>query len=149
MPHNRKKRPATGQLPRKPLDKAMLLPHPAAYVRGQSLRWHLALAVFRAGKGNGDLLAELVKTLYLAWYLQQAGFGAADHELYREAERILDNAARNTAKDIWLIESADCPAITSLLDLHERQLSSAPVYAIDEAQQRVLHFGKSDRRSPW
>lgn len=43
----------------------MLLPHPAAYVREQSLRRHLALAAFRAGKGNGDLLAELVKVLYL------------------------------------------------------------------------------------
>ncbi|CAE6712000.1 hypothetical protein R69619_01139 [Paraburkholderia nemoris] len=149
MPQNRKKRPTIGQLPRKPLGKAMLLPHPAAYVREQSLRWHLALAAFRTGKGNGDLLAELVKALYLAWYLQQVGFGAANHELYLEAERILDDAARNAGKNIWLIESADCLAITSLLDLHEQQLLSAPVHAVNEARARVAHFGKSDRRSPW
>ncbi|WP_231584969.1 hypothetical protein [Burkholderia sp. 9120] len=127
----------------------MLLPHPAAYVREQSLRWHLALAAFRTGKGNGDLLAELVKALYLAWYLQQAGFGAANQEMYLEAERILDDAARNAGKNIWLIESADCLAITRLLDLHEQQLSNAPVYVIAEARQRVLHFGKGNRRSPW
>jgi hypothetical protein len=65
MPQNRKKPPAIGRPRRKPLDKTMLLPHPAAYVREQSLRRHLALAAFRAGKGNGDLLAELVKVLYL------------------------------------------------------------------------------------
>lgn len=127
----------------------MLLPHPAAYVREQSLHWHLALAAFRVGKGNNDLLAELVKALYLAWYLQQAGFGAAKSELFLEAERILDTAARNVSKDIWIIEAADCQAITAVLDLHEEQLSGAPVYAVAEAQQRVLNFGKSDKRSPW
>lgn len=127
----------------------MLLPHSATYVREQSLHWHLALAAFRIGKGNGDLLAELVKALYLAWYLQQAGFGAAKHELYIEAERILDAAARNASKNMWLIEAVDSLAITGILDLHEQQLSSAPVYAVREAQQRLLHFGKSDKRSPW
>ena len=127
----------------------MLLPHPAAYVRDQSQHWHLVLAAFRAGKGNGDLLAELVKALYLAWYLQQAGFGVAKHELYLEAERLLDAVAKSAGKNIWLIEAADCLAITSLLDLHEQQLSSAPVYAVAEAQQRVLYFERSDNRSPW
>lgn len=127
----------------------MLLPHPAAYVREQSLHWHLASPAFRAGKGNGDLLAELVKALYPAWYLQQEGFGAAKHELYLEAERILDAPARNASKNIWLIEEVDCLAISGILDLHEEQLSGAPVYAVAEAQQRVAHFGKSEKRSPW
>lgn len=149
MPQNRKKRPVTGQPRRKPLNKTMLLPYPLGYAREKSLHRHLALAAFRDGKGNGDLLAELVKALYLAWYLQQAGFGAAKRELFLEAERILDTAARNVSKDIRVIEAADCQAITAVLDLHEEQLSGAPVYAVAEAQQRVLNFGKSDRRSPW
>jgi hypothetical protein len=149
MPQNREKQPGTGRPRRKTLDKTALLPHTAVYVREQSLHWHLALAAFRAGKGNNDLLAELVKALYLAWYLQQAGFGAAKRELFLEAERILDTAARNVSKDIWVIEAADCQAITAVLDLHEEQLSGAPVYAVTEAQQRVLNFGKSDKRSPW
>jgi hypothetical protein len=149
MPQNRKKQPVGDWSPRKPRDKTMLLPHSAAHVREQSLHWHLALAAFRIGKGNGDLLAELVKALYLAWYLQQAGFGAVDHQLYLDAERILDAAARNAGRNIWLIESADCLTITSLLDLHEPQLSGAPVYAVVEAQHRVVRFGKSYRRSPW
>ena len=49
---------------RKPLGKTMLLPHTATFVREQSLHWHLALAAFRIGN-DGDLLAELVKALYL------------------------------------------------------------------------------------
>ena len=149
MSQNRKRRSAGSQSGRKPLGKTMLLPHTATFVREQSLHWHLALAAFRAGKGNGDLLAELVKALYLAWYLQEAGFGTAERELYLDAERILDAAARNASKNIWLIEAADCLPITGILDLHEQQLLSAPVYAVGEAQQRVLHFGKSDKRSPW
>ncbi|SOE73232.1 hypothetical protein SAMN05446635_4768 [Burkholderia sp. OK233] len=149
MSQNRKKRPAGSQSRRKALSKTMLLPHTATYVRERSLHWHLALATFRAGNGNGDLLAELVNALYTAWYLQKAGFDAADQELYREVERILDAVARNASRDIWCIEPAECNPVTQLLDLYERQLSSAPVYAVREAHARVLHFAKSDRHTPW
>jgi hypothetical protein len=149
MSQNRKKRLTLSRSRRKPLSKTMLLPHTASYVHKLALHNHVALAAFRAGKGNGDLLAELVKALYLAWYLQEAGFDAAERELYLEAERILDKAARNASKDIWCIEPAECDPVTWILDLHERQLSSAPVYAVREAHARVLHFGKSDRRAPW
>jgi hypothetical protein len=127
----------------------MLLPHTVTYVREVVLHNHLALAAFRTGKGNGNLLAELVKALYVAWYLQEAGYGALEHALYLEAERILDLAARNASKGIWLIEAKDCLPITRLLDLHEQQLLSAPVHAVTEARAHVFHFGKSDRRSPW
>jgi hypothetical protein len=127
----------------------MLLPHTASYVRELVLHNHVALAAFRAGKGNGNLLAELAKALYLAWYLQEAGFEAADRELYLEVEAILDNAARNSNNDIWFIEPAECGLVTRILDLHERQLSSAPVHAVSEAQARLLRFGITSRRSPW
>jgi hypothetical protein len=149
MSQNRKKRPSLTPSRRKPLGKTMLLPHTASYVHKLALHNHVALAAFRAGKGNGDLLAELVKALYVAWYLQEAGFDAADRAFYLEAERILDKAARNASKDIWCIEPAECDPVTRILDLHERQLSSAPVYAVREAHARVLHFGNSNRRSPW
>ncbi|MFM0223890.1 hypothetical protein [Paraburkholderia dipogonis] len=149
MSQNRKKRPPGNQARRKPLGKAKLLPHTTTYVREQSLRWHLALAAFQAGKGNGELLAKLAKALYLAWYLQQAGFGALEHDVYLDAERILDAAARSASKDIWLIAATDCAPITRLLDLHEQQLQTAPVFAVDEAESRVVRFGQSDKQSPW
>lgn len=149
MSQNRKRRPNGSQSGRKPLGKTMLLPHTATFVREQSLHWHLALAAFQAGKGNGDLLAKLVKALYLAWYLQEAGFGAAERGLYLDAECILDAAARNASKNIWLIEAVDCLPITRILDFHEQQLQHAPVRAVGEAQQRVLHFGRSHKWSPW
>src|SRR5476649_2009015 len=93
MSQNRKKSLVMSPSRRKPLNKTMLLPHTTSNVRELVLHNHVALAAFRAGKGNGNLLAELAKALYLTWYLQEAGFDAADRELYLEAERILDNAA--------------------------------------------------------
>lgn len=149
MSQNRKKRPTGNQTRRKPLGKAKLLPHTATYVREQSLCWHLALAAFKTGQGNGDLLVKLVKALYLAWYLQQAGFGTAERELYLDAERILDAAARSANQDVWSITADDCSSIIRILDLHEQQLLSAPVFAVDQAESRVVHFGKSEKRSPW
>lgn len=127
----------------------MLLPYTVAYVRQVVLRNHLALAAFRRGQGNGELLAELVKALYVAWYLQEAGYGGLDHALYLEAERILDLAARNASRHIWLVEEKDCPPVTRLLDLYKQQLLCAPVHAVNEARARIVHFGKSHRRSPW
>jgi hypothetical protein len=149
MSQNRKKPLMTNPSRRKPLSKTMLLPHTASYVRELALHNHVALAAFRTGKGNGELLAELAKALYLARYLQEAGFEAADRELYLEVEAILDDAARNSNNDIWFIEPAECGPVTRILDLHERQLSSAPVYAVSEAQARLLRFGISSIRSPW
>jgi len=118
-------------------------------VRELALRNHIALAAFRAGKGNGSLLAELVKALYLAWYLQEAGFGAFERELYLNAERILDRAARNASADIWFITADDIPPITQLLDLHVQQLLGAPIHAVDKARAQLLWFAKTDKRSPW
>jgi len=149
MSQNRKKRPSGNQTRRKPLGKAQLLPHTVAYVREQSLGWHLALAAFKAGKGNGELLAKLVKVLYLAWYLQEAGFGAVEREVYLDAEHILDAAARGASRDVWIIETADCFPIIAILDLHERQLLGAPVCAVDKAEARVVRFGRSESRAPW
>jgi hypothetical protein len=61
------------------------------------------------------LLVKLVKALYLAWYLQQAGFGALERDLYLDAERLLDAAARNASEDSWLIAAADCAPLARFL----------------------------------
>jgi len=58
------------------------------------------------------LLAELAKALYLAWYLQETGFDAADRELYLEAEGILDNAARTQAGASGSLSQRNCGPVT-------------------------------------
>jgi hypothetical protein len=127
----------------------MLLPHAASYVRDRSLHWHLALATFLIGKGNRHLLAELIKTLYMAWYLREEGFGETGIEDYLEAERVLAGTARISSRDIWLIEAADSVAIVRILDVHERQLLAAPAWAVMEATMRLANFGMRDKKSPW
>ena len=53
MSQNRKKPLVVSPSRRKSLSKTMLLPHTASYVRELVLHNHVALAAFRAEKGNG------------------------------------------------------------------------------------------------
>jgi hypothetical protein len=57
------------------------------------------------------------------------------------------DTASSTMRSISM-EAKDYPPITRLLDLHGQQLLYAPVHAVYEARARMVHLGKSDRRSP-
>lgn len=130
--------------------KAALLPQTAKSARTQSLRHHLALEVFKAGRGNGQLLTDLIRVVYVAWYLQSAGFGRTDLEIYREAERALARCgARGTEVDIWELGQSDRPALERVLALYDWQLQQAPVRAMLEVQRRLARFAQSDKMSPW
>jgi hypothetical protein len=52
-----------------PLTRAMLLPIAADLASKVSLHNHLALVALRQGQGNADLIAELLKTVYVAYDL--------------------------------------------------------------------------------
>lgn len=52
-----------------PLTREMLLPMSAELASKVSLHNHLALVALRHGKGNADLIAELLKTVYVAYDL--------------------------------------------------------------------------------
>jgi hypothetical protein len=124
----------------------MLLPPTAQSIRAQSLRGHLALEALRAGSGNGHLLSELIHVLYVAGYLQEAGFGAADAALYAQAEQVLErSAARATAENIWRLDDAEALALERLLTLHDEQLQQNPVNAMREAHKRLVRFTQSSR----
>ena len=41
----------------------------------RSLSCHLALVACRDGHGNSHLVNELMRAVYLSWYLQRAGYG--------------------------------------------------------------------------
>ena len=119
----------------------MLLPPTAQSIRAQSLRGHLALEALRAGSGNGHLLSELIHVLYVAWYLQEAGFGAADATLYAQAEQVNErSAARATAENIWRLDDAEALALERLLTLHDEQLQQTPVNAKRRGAQAPRTF---------
>ncbi|WP_344676441.1 hypothetical protein [Paraburkholderia graminis] len=115
-----------------------------------SLRNHLALAALRTGNGNGHLLSQLIHALYMAWYLREAGFGTADHPLFRDAAEALERSAtRATTTDVWKVSPDDAAVLERLLALHDEQLASTPVGVMHGAQKRIARFARSDRRVPW
>jgi hypothetical protein len=57
----------------------------------RSLSCHLALAACRDGHGNSHLINELMRTVYLAWYLQRAGYGNRPAEQFKIAEYAVEN----------------------------------------------------------
>lgn len=130
--------------------KAVLLPPTAKSARALSLRHHLALAALKGGTGNGHLLTELIRVVYVAWYLQEAGFGAIAPGNYLEAERALARCGvRGVRDDIWQLDQADTQALERVLALHDWQLEHAPISAMLEVQKRLTRFAQSNTASPW
>ncbi|MFM0069571.1 hypothetical protein PQQ86_00165 [Paraburkholderia sediminicola] len=130
--------------------KATLLPPTLEAVRSLSLRNHLALTALRAGSGNGHLLSDLIRALYLAWYLREAGFGTIHHASFPEAAEALErSAARATANNVWQVSPDEAAILERLLALHDEQLANTPVGVMLGAQRRLLRFATSDRKTPW
>lgn len=130
--------------------RAALLPPTPESVRSRSLRNHLALAALRAGSGNGHLLSDLIRALYLAWYLREAGFGTVRHAFFPEAAEALESsAARAKADDVWQVSPDEAAILGRLLALHDEQLANTPVGVMLGAQRRLLRFATSDRKTPW
>ena len=60
---------------RRPLSKSLLLPMSAQSARELSLAHHLALAACRGDSANRHQINELVRSVYMAYFLQRMGFG--------------------------------------------------------------------------
>lgn len=134
---------------RKPRSKSALLPMPAQSVRELSLAHHLALAACRGERGNRHQINELVRAVYMAYYLQRMGFGDVPFECYKHAEAAFENAlaiAERSGK--WTIQDPDAPVIERVLALHDQQLSEAPMYRVVEAEKQLRQFLASTSASP-
>ncbi|RQS56873.1 hypothetical protein DID96_37020 [Burkholderia sp. Bp8963] len=127
----------------------MLLPMPRKAAEDMSLVYHLALAVCRKDQGNAHLLNELVKALYLTYYLQVSGFSDAPLDLYRHGEAALEQAGRRAIRDgVWGIGAEMAPILEEILSIHDQQLASAAMWNIIDAQDRLSRFIQSDQQSP-
>src|SRR5215469_5178305 len=87
------RRPAsrTSRAPsRKPLTKAMLLPMPESAAREISLVNHWTFVACRSGAGSAYLFNDLIRMVYLAYYVQDAGFGDTDLTIYARAEAAME-----------------------------------------------------------
>jgi hypothetical protein len=139
-------RPGTHQ---KPLSKSLLLPMSAHSAREMSLAHHLALAACRSDSGNRHQINELVRSVYMAYYLQRMGFGDMPFEYYAHAEAVFENALAVAAKSAnWIVSERDAPVIERLLALHDQQLSEAPMHRVIEAEKQLHQFLTGTDASP-
>jgi len=90
-----KKRKITRTSP--PLTRAMLLPMSAARVRKVSLQNHLALVALRQGHGNIDLAGELLKTVFVAFFLTDPDSLATRSPDFVRTEAALKTLIKETA----------------------------------------------------
>lgn len=134
---------------RKPLSKSSLLPMPAQSARELSLAHHLALVACRGESANRHQINELVRSVYMAYYLQRMGFGDIPFECYEQAEATFENAlAEAETCGKWTIGEQDAPAIERLLALHDQQLSQVPLYRVVEAEKQLRQFLAGNAASP-
>lgn len=135
--------------PRRPLTRAMLLPMDPASVRKQSLTYHLALVACRDGHGNRHLFNELARVMYVAWFLQRAGYGAEPVDQYKLAECAVEAAlALAHISGEWELADEAVQVFGRLLALHDSQLAVAPLHKVIEAEQRLRHFLAGTASSP-
>jgi hypothetical protein len=126
---------------RKTLSKSLLLPMAAQSAREMSLAHHLALAACRGDSANRHQINELVRSVYMAYFLQRMGFGDMPFECYEHAEAAFENALAIAAKSArWMISEQDAPVIERLLALHDQQLSEAPMHRVVEAEKQLHQF---------
>ncbi|WP_235851069.1 hypothetical protein [Paraburkholderia piptadeniae] len=118
-------------------------------MREQSLTYHLALVACRDGHGNRYLFNELARAMYVAWFLQQPGFGAEPIGQYKTAERAVE-AALTLAHESgeWILAEDVVPVFEKLLALHDSQLAVAPLHKVMEAERRLRHFLAGNASSP-
>jgi len=134
---------------RKHLTKAMLLPMNQTSAREQSLSSHLALVACRDGHGNRHLFNELMRTVYVAWFLQQDGYGSEPVGRFKAAEYAVEAALEMAHQsNEWVLARDAVPVFESLLALHDSQLSTAPLHKVIDAEHRLRRFLAGTAHSP-
>ena len=127
----------------------MLLPLPSSAAQTVALSNHLTFAACRAGAGSAYLFNELIQLVYVTFFVQDAGYGDADVNIYARAEAALERCLqRAEVERRWAFEAADLPLFEAVLQQADRQLSSAPRYVHVAARDRLKRFAASGRASP-
>jgi hypothetical protein len=127
----------------------MLLPMDRTSAREQSLSYHLALVACRTGHGNGHQFNEIMRTVYIAWFLQQDGYGSEPVDAFKAAEYAVEAALElaHVTGEYVLAEDAT-PAFEKLLALHDAQLDVAPLHKVIDAAGRLRQFLLGTAPSP-
>jgi hypothetical protein len=115
----------------------------------RSLSCHLGLVACRDGRGNSHLINELMRAVYLSWYLQRAGYGNLPAEQFKIAECAVENTlAHADETGQWRLEPAVLEDFETLLALYDAQLARAPLHEVLEAEQQLRRFLTGTTDSP-
>ncbi len=126
----------------------MLLPLSASSAREVSLANHLTFAACKRD-GSAHLVNELIRLVYVTFYVQEAGYGETDLIVYSRAEAALERClGRAESGGVWQIEPQDAGLFEEILRQADRQLERAPCHRLFEARERVERFARSSRQSP-
>ncbi|CAE6961673.1 hypothetical protein IQ290_36295 [Burkholderia sp. R-70199] len=116
---------------------------------GLSLSIHLALVACRTGHGNSHLVNELMRAVYLSWFLQRAGYGTCPTEHFKIAECAVEATLRQAREsDKWQLPAETVEDFETLLALYDGQLASVPLHAFLAAEQRLRTFLAGKASSP-
>lgn len=115
----------------------------------RSLANHLALAAYRNGHGNGHLVNELMRAVYLSWFLQRAGYGACPAEQFKIAEYAVEATLSDAYESgEWRVPADTIADFEALLALHDSQLARAPLHEVLEAERKLRAFLVGTSSSP-
>jgi hypothetical protein len=121
--------------------KAMLLPIARQTADDLALRVHLALDVLHRGAGGVSDAQTLTQIMLLTGFLAESGFGSATGEQLGAAERAVSavfDIGRDTGK--WELDDAGFELFATIATNYDRQLHSAPLWAITDASERLDRF---------
>jgi hypothetical protein len=140
--------PQRSQAGRARRSKSMLLPIPHAVANELALQVHLALAALRHGGSSEDARA-LLHAHVLAQSIAEAGYGVLEPEQVRVADAALIACfERGNTGGGWQLDEAGFEALAQLVTVYDRQLQSAPLWALTEASERLerMGTGEADQR---
>lgn len=141
--------PRRSRTSRRFLSKTMLLPVPERLVVDFSLANHLALAACRRGRGNAHLLNELLRAVYISYFLGQRGTDRAPAQTYREAEAGLERAlACAERENVWHVDEKAAIVLGRVLTIYDIQLEFTATWMLVEAKERLDRFLAGDGKIP-
>ncbi|KAA0997719.1 hypothetical protein FVF58_48000 [Paraburkholderia panacisoli] len=121
--------------------KAMLLPIARQIADDLALRVHLALDILRRGAGSKTDAQTLTQTMLLTGFLAELGFGSVSGEKLEAADRAVAavfDIGRETGK--WRLDDTGVALFAPIATSYDRQLHSAPLWAITDASARLDRF---------
>ncbi len=119
----------------------MLLPIARQVADDLALRVHLALDALRRGAGSTNDAQTLTQVMLLTGFLAESGFGSTTGEQIGAAESVVSavfDAGRETGE--WRLDSAGFALFAEIASNYDRQLHSAPLWAITDASERLDRF---------